>query len=310
MPSAHLRADLAQSALPDVESLRCFAAAAQKLNFRNAARTVGLSPAAFSDRIQKLERLLGTALFDRSTRHVRLTAAGGRLVPQATRCLDEARRCAESVRDTATREPFELVLGTRYELGMSWLLPALADLERARPERRLHCYFADSRELLGQLRRDAIDAFVSSARLTTAGLEYARLHEERYVFVGKQRLLDERPLSRPSHAAGHTLLEVHRDLPLYRYFLDSRSADEVWAFGRVQFLGSIAPVKARVLEGAGVAVLPRYFVERELRAGKLAVVMPKAKLPHDWFRLAWRAGHPHEAALRELGAELARLPLK
>jgi hypothetical protein len=41
----------------DIDSLRCFEAAATTLNFRAAAGRVHLSPAAFSDRLQRLERL-------------------------------------------------------------------------------------------------------------------------------------------------------------------------------------------------------------------------------------------------------------
>ena len=88
--------------LPDLESLRCFHAAAQHLNFRIAARTVGLSPAAFGDRIKRLEQTYDTRLFERTTRRVALTPAGERLWPQARRCLDEAARCREAL--TAAKE--------------------------------------------------------------------------------------------------------------------------------------------------------------------------------------------------------------
>src|SRR5689334_15642966 len=54
--------------LPSIESLRCFFAAAQHLNFRRAASEVGLTATAFSERIRGLERELGCALFARTTR--------------------------------------------------------------------------------------------------------------------------------------------------------------------------------------------------------------------------------------------------
>jgi len=57
-------------------------------------------------------------------------------------------------------------------------------------------------------------------------------------------------------------------------------------------------------------VLPHYFVERDLRRGRLVQLMPKVKLPSDWFRLVWPQHHPRAAALRELAAELAAMPLR
>jgi DNA-binding transcriptional LysR family regulator len=73
--------------LPSTDSLRCFAAAARLLNFRAAARKVGLTPAALSQRIRQFEDQLGVKLFQRTTRTVTLTQAGLSLLPRAERCL-------------------------------------------------------------------------------------------------------------------------------------------------------------------------------------------------------------------------------
>jgi LysR family transcriptional regulator, glycine cleavage system transcriptional activator len=302
---------LSRAELPDLESLRCFLAAARHLSFRVASRAVALSPAAFSDRVRRLEEELGVSLFDRTTRRVELTAAGERLVPEAERLLDQARRCAEVARlEEGAPVPYELTIGTRFELGMSWLVPALARLEAAHPERRMHLHFGDTPDLVERALRDGVDAFITSARLTSAGFSYARLHAERYVFVGERRLLARQPLARREDCAAHTLLDAGRDLPLFRYFLDARPGGEVWAFGSVRYLGGIGPIRARVLDGAGVAVLPHYFVKRDLRKRRLVRILPKVKLPVDWFRLVWREGHPRQGALRALAEELVTLPLR
>lgn len=294
---------------PDLESLRCFVHAAHHLSFRVAARTVALSPAAFGDRIARLEESLGVVLFERTTRRVLLTPEGERLLPQARRCLDEAVRCADVVKSSAP-VPFDLVIGTRFELGMSWIVPALHTLEQNAPERHLHVYFGDTPDLLPRVLRDEVSCMITSARITTSGLELARLHLEEYVFVAARRLVERRPLTGPQGAGGHVLLDLHPDLPLFRYLLDARSPDEEWIFERVQYLGGIAAVRARVLEAAGVAVLPLYFVRHDLAAGRLKRLVPRTKLPTDWFRMVWRRGHPRAPAIRALAAELGRLPLR
>jgi LysR family glycine cleavage system transcriptional activator len=296
--------------VPDLETLRCFLAAASRPSFRAAARDVHLSPAAFGARIQRLEDDLGAALFTRTTRSVQLTPAGARLVPAAKALLEGVRALEAAVRDDAREAPFELTIGTRYELGMSWLVPALGALERARPARRLHLYFGDSDALLARLDHGRLDAAVTSARLTDASLEYAPLHEERYVFVASPRLLARRPLARAIDARAHALLDLHPDLPLFRYFLDRAPPDPPFVFARREHLGTIAAVRARVLAGAGVAVLPAYFVEVDLARGRLARLFPRIPLPTDHFRLVWRAGHPRVDALRALGEDLAALPLR
>jgi DNA-binding transcriptional LysR family regulator len=296
--------------LPDTESLRCFTAAAELLNFRAAARRVALSPAAFGARIKQLETLLGCALFARSTRRIALTQAGDRLLPHARQLLEGLSHCAALASGQTDAAPFTLVIGTRFELGLSFLVPSLPALEAARPERKLHVYFGDTADLTPKVVRQELDCMVTSARLAVPGLSYAPLHEERYVFVAARALLTRAPLRAPADAAAHVLLDAHADLPLFRYFADARPGQESWSFRHVQLLGTIAAIRARALQGAGVAVLPRYFVQRDLAQKKLVQLFPKVRMASDRFRLAWRSGHAHEHELYALAAELAQQPLR
>jgi LysR family glycine cleavage system transcriptional activator len=292
--------------LPDLDSLRCFEAAAVALNFRRAARAVALSPAAFSDRIRQLEDQVGEALFKRNTRQVALTVTGEALLPQARKVIAEAQRCLDRDR---TAPPFELTIGTRFELGLSWLTTAIGPLERERPERVLHLRFGDSDDLLAQVRAGNLDCAVSSIRLGTPGLRYELLHQEEYLLVARPALLARTPLRTAADAPAHTLLDCLPDLPLFRYFLDARPPGEPWSFGAVRYLGTIAAVKYRVLEGAGVAVLPRYYASPELRSRLLREPFPRARLIDDHFRLIWRQGHPREQELRQLAEDLRKRPL-
>jgi DNA-binding transcriptional LysR family regulator len=295
--------------LPDLESLRCFEKAAVVLNFRLAAAAVGLSPAAFGDRIRRLEDQLRQRLFVRTTRSVALTPAGHRVLAQARRTLEEARRCLSATDDGALT-PFELTVGTRFELGLSWMTPALAPLRRARPERSLHLYFGDSEDLLTRVRRGRIDCAVTSVRLTRWDLRYELLHAEDYVLCAQPARLRAVPLRRAEDAGRHTLLDLHPDLPLFRYLLDARPPGEQWNFQGIEYLGTIGAVRYRALEGAGIAILPRYFVQRDLKAGTLSAVLPRAKLNSDYFRLIWRSGHEHQEEIRRLAKELRRIPLR
>jgi LysR family glycine cleavage system transcriptional activator len=290
----------------DLDSLRCFDAAATTLNFRASSRRVRLSPAAFSDRIQRLEEGLDLKLFIRTTRRVELSEIGRRLLPLAREILAGAERLRAAGRAPLVAPPYELCLGTRYELGLSWLCPLLGRLERAHPERGIHLYNGDSPDLLLRLERGELDAVVASMRLTSPKLSYAALHPERYVFVAKRALLRRR-----EDARALTLVDVSADLPLFRYLLDALPDAEPWPFARVEHMGGIGNIRCRVLDGADrVAVLPRYFVEKDLAAGRLVRLMPRVRLRSDSFRLVWRSGHPRTAALLALAEELRRFPLQ
>ncbi len=293
-----------------IDALRCFEAAARQLSFAKAAARVALSPTAFSSRIKQLEEALGERLFERTTRRVALTGAGRRLLPHAERILMDLDRCREIVHGESAPAPFALTLGTRFELGLSWIVPALDALAAARPGRKLHLVFGDGKELLRQAINGDIDCTVSSLRLTTSGIRYVVLHEETYAFVAAPRLLRQHPLDDRAEAAQHVLLDLHAELPLFRYFLDAQGPASVWRFAAHEWLGTIAAVRERVLTGAGVAVLPRYFIRDDLAKKRLVNVFPKARLTRDYFRLIWRERHPLEREIEQLGSELKRKPLR
>jgi len=286
--------------LPDLENLRCFESAAVHLNFRAAANTVGLSPAAFSERIRRLEDQLGQQLFARTTRRVKLTPSGERLLPQARRALAEAQRCAELLRDGGPA-PFQMTIGTRFELGLSWVVPALEVQQAERPEQRLHLYFSEGPAIMEALIRGTIDAVIGSMRLVSPRLSYVPLHEERYWFVTSPERLKKHPLNGPDDAPEHTLVDTNPSLPLFRYWQDQAPAEERWQFGDHQYMGAIAGIRSWVLAGRGVAVLPEYFVKSDVAAGHLKRVLTHVEPRSDWFRLVWLQGHTRSEDLEALG---------
>jgi DNA-binding transcriptional LysR family regulator len=296
--------------LPSLESLRCFAAAARLLNFRKAALSVALTPAALGARIKQLEELLGASLFQRTTRTVRLTDAGLGLLPVAERCLAAAAECAPAARGETGPPPMELTLGTRQELGLSWIVPQLDALAGRFPTVQMHLYFGSGDDLLLRVRTMEIDCAITSTRFADPKLESVQVHREDYVFVGAPSLLGPRPLRRPADAGGHTLLDATADLPLFRYWRDAPGGGDVLAFGRIVRLGSIAAIRQRLLEGAGVGVVPRYLVRRDLAARRLRVVFPRVKPLHDWFRLVFRADDPRRAVYAPLAAAMRETPLR
>jgi len=300
---------MSRTSLPDVESLRCFEAACRLPTFRAAAAEVSLSPAAFSERIRRLEEELGQSLLDRHARKVAVTRAGRALLPHARACLAAARACRESL-DPGQRTALTLTLGTRHELGMSWLMPAIEVLQEDRPERRFHMAFGSGSGLMEELRGGRVDAVISSARLIAKDLETYTLHPEHYAFVSSGLLIEEQPLRGPDDAASHRLVDSTDELPLFRYFLGAWPGSEPWTFKDHEYLGTIEAIRRRVRTGVGVAVLPRYYVRDDLARGDLGEILPRVNPLSDAFRLIWRRGHPETSEFEALGQELSSFELQ
>lgn len=294
--------------LPDLDSLRCFEAAARTLNFRTAARAVALSPAAFGQRIRKLEEQLGIRLFERTSRKIELTEAGERLVEPARAALEAAATC-HLVASGERVAPMRLLLGTRFELGMSWLVPLLPNLETRLPTIQLDLYFGSNDDLLSRVRGSSIDATVSSSRLPDAALVGQILHEEQYTFVAAPQLLAERPFGRREHARQHVLLDIDAGLPLYRYLRDAPGQRGQLEFREHRYLGAGAAIHTLLLQGRGVAVMPDYMVRQDLDAGRLTPLLPRTPLLSDHFKLIHRAEDPRRTAYERLAAELRQHPI-
>lgn len=267
-------------------------------------------PAALGQRIRQLEDQLGAQLFHRTTRTVTLTQAGLALLPHAERCLAMARDCAHVARGEIGPPPMEITLGTRHELGVSWLVPQLDRLAKRHPTLGLHLYFGSGPERLLRVRTMEIDCAITSSRLTDPKLDSVRLHREDYVFVGATRLLREKPLTRDEHAERHVLFDTSPELPLFRYFRDALGGGDRLRFGAVQRLGGIEAIRQRVADGAGVAVLPRDLVEPDLESQAFRRIFPAIKPLHDWLRLVFRADDPRRPVYEALAASMLETPLR
>ena len=101
----------------EFDAMRAFVAVARQQSFRAASRSLGVSPSTVSAQVAQLESRLGTRLLERTTRSVRLTAAGIGLladVEPAIEALDHAMRAAA---DRAAEPRGHLRLTATMEFG-------------------------------------------------------------------------------------------------------------------------------------------------------------------------------------------------
>lgn len=114
-----------------LRQLEAFVAVAAEAHFGKAAARIHVTQPVISQEIKRLERLVGTSLFDRSTRSVALTSVGTELLPHAEDALCAMRTFTERARRLA-REPHGEVRVAASPSIVDRLLPAL--LRRAEAE--------------------------------------------------------------------------------------------------------------------------------------------------------------------------------
>jgi DNA-binding transcriptional LysR family regulator len=147
----------------ELRQLRYFVTVAEELHFGRAAERLHIVQSAVSQQVRRLERELGAELLDRSPRHVRLTPAGARFLPEARAVLAAEERARAAVAGFADTRARTLRLGTSAGLGthLDRVLDAFAALA---PDVTVDLVSASSRERLQRVSTADLDAaFVRGA---------------------------------------------------------------------------------------------------------------------------------------------------
>ncbi|MGF1425677.1 LysR family transcriptional regulator [Kitasatospora sp. LaBMicrA B282] len=164
--------------------LEQFVVLAEEQHFGHAARRLSMSQPPLSQAIQRLERGLGVLLLERTSRGVRLTAAGAAFAADAGRLLEAQQAAVARVRRMARGVEGTVRLGYVSSLGY-WHLPRLlAVAARELPGIRLEVRQRGSAELAEQVRQGAVDlALVRLPVGDLAELEVREVAEERTVLA-------------------------------------------------------------------------------------------------------------------------------
>jgi DNA-binding transcriptional LysR family regulator len=252
--------------------LETFAKAAELNSFTAAARALGRTQAAVSQRIQALEQALGVTLFRRKGGRVYLTDAGRRLHPYAGRILELHQEARAAV--TGSREPLagELTLAASSVPG-EHLLPALLSTFRERhPHVRVRATVGDSRAVLGQVEHGQAHLGLVGGKGDSPHLEYRCFGCDRMALV----VPAGHPWARRRRVSlaelGGQPLVVREAGSGSRWCLEQALARAGKSLAEMRVaveLGSNEAIKEAVERGLGVAVLSTHVVDREVGAGRL-----------------------------------------
>ena len=255
--------------LPHLET---FSKAAELSSFTGAAKALGLTQAAVSQRIQALEKTLNKSLFDRRGGRVLLTEAGRALYGYAQKILELHREAREEI--TGHEHPVvgELEIAASSVPG-EHLLPALLSVfGQMHPHVRVRAAVSDSVVVMGQVERGEVSVGLVGRKADNPNLEFRFLAADRMVLVTPTgHALSRNTTVTVDQLAAHPLVLREAGSGLRHCFekaLDraGRSLREL----RVALeLGSNEAIKEAVYRGVGVAVLSVLAVQKEIKSGTL-----------------------------------------
>ncbi len=174
----------------ELRHLRYFVAVAEELHFGHAAARLHIAQPPLSQQIRKLEEELGCALFARSSRSVKLTAAGEALLERARRTLQRVNGDLEAVRSVGRGEVGTLTIGFVGSAMLTELPTVLGKYRKAFPRVVLRLRENHTASLIEQLREGSVDVGFLRDTDPAADLLAEPVVSEPFVAVapGKHRL--------------------------------------------------------------------------------------------------------------------------
>jgi LysR family transcriptional regulator, glycine cleavage system transcriptional activator len=249
--------------------LRVFEAAGRTGSFRAAAMVLNLTPSAVSHAIRKLEQVLGIPLFERDTRHVRLSYEGEVLMRHVSRAFEELRRGMDVA---STRGPKLLRLHCAPTFAAQWLTPRLADFLKKHPgiEVRLAAGSDYTR-----FDADEFDADIVYGPPRVEGLIVVPLGEETITPLCAPDLAAT--IATPSDLLDHVLIQSDNKQIQWADWFAANGLIAAPPSGS-RFDRSFLAIAAAA-EGLGVALESTRLAERELDLGRLVMPLNQKAVP-------------------------------
>jgi DNA-binding transcriptional LysR family regulator len=258
--------------LEDLVSMALFASVVQHRSFSAAARELGLVKSAVSKRVSLLEERLGVRLLTRTTRKLALTEDGARYYEHCAALLAAADAAEEAVAGASTAVSGKLRVNAPVSFSQLYLADAFAAFLAKHRSVELELS-ADDR--LVDVVEGGFDVSIRISRLVDSSLIARQLTTDRLVVCASPAYLDAhgRPQT-PTDLVGHNCLH---------YTLVPRAGE--WRFrdaARQPFVVPVAgnfktsdgaTLRYAALAGMGLAVTPLFMVARDVRDGRLELVL-------------------------------------
>lgn len=259
--------------MSSILDLEIFARIADDGSISAAARSLGITPAAASIALKRLETRLGCRLLARSTRSLRLTEEGRRYLDSVRLALAALEDGEQALKQQGQGLAGVLQLSAPSDFGRNALLPWLDDFKRQHPQLRFQLRLDDRH---ADLFRDSVDValrFGVPGDSSLVALPILAGHR-RVVCASPQYLARHGTPQTPADLARHSALLYLRNgqpFDLWRFSRDNQGC-EIQVHG--DYLCDDGEVARRwALAGHGLVYKARLDVAQDIRAGRLVPLL-------------------------------------
>lgn len=270
----------------DFNKLHNFLTIAESSGITDAAKKLRRTQSAISQQIDKLEEELGVHLLERRGGKVFLTKEGRELHKDLKPLFVAMEEKVRGVQGRLADVSGKIRVGVTPSICDHLLMPVILEFKSRHPNILFELVLDPDEELERKLADDLIDcAFIIEFRDRSKFevREFARFSEfpvcsnsyyQSWLGASRRDKIDMDALSRAA------LIDFDDDLPNIKHWLKKNSRN--WQtisqnLSAIFVIENYSSVKQLVLSGMGIATLPSYLVEAELKSGALMAPFPNAK---------------------------------
>lgn len=270
----------------NVHQLSVFLAAAETLNFTQAARLLQVSQPSVSQHIQSLEEHFGLPLFSRTGRTVELTEAGNTLIPLARELLYLGKHLEESMASLKDGVHGHLIVGCSTSTGRYILPKLLAEFHERYPNVRATCTITNQEDALEMLLEGKLHLTMATDPPRFKDLEFQRLTTEETVLI----VPASHPFASMSRVTAKELEKAQFILPeegsdTYAAIREAlaKAGCSIYRLETMISLGSPEAIALSVSEGLGIGFVPAVMVHRLVSKGVRIIKVPEISICQDIY---------------------------
>lgn len=256
-------------------NIELFCKTAELQSFTAAAAQAGVTQAAVSRAVSRLESRLGVQLLVRSTRTVRLSDWGRTYYDHCRQALSQLEGIEREMKGVQAEATGQVRVSLPTSYGHFRVLPLLAAFREQFPNVRLEIGLTNQN---ADLVADGIDLAIRARHLPDSGLIARKLEDAELVIVGSPAYLMRRGTPETvEDLRQHDCIQFERPRtgqPVPWLLRIDDQDTEVDTFGALCFTGDILGLATAARAGAGLTQVYRFMVEDDLINKRLVEVMP------------------------------------
>lgn len=282
----------------DIDAMLIFHEIVQQGSYSAAAARFGLTRSAVSKRVSRLEERLGLRLLHRTTRQVAATEAGLRFHGHCARLLSVLDEAEADMGSIAHEAVGTVRINAPVVFGEYYLAEPLTEFQSRHPRVRVQLTLSDHRSDPVAL---GLDLVVRVGPVADDALVARQLLRTRLVTIGSPAYFAKAGApAHPSELVRHRTLR-YLNVPEGRewsYVVDGELLAPVGSCPLETDSG--LALRGAALAGMGLAHLPSFYVEHDLRVGTLVQVLADYEMPDMSAYLVYVSRKHQPAAVRAL----------